>query len=70
VRELVKIREKLGIRSGGLPPCCASQATNTSDVGGVPVQTAAGVVSSQDIEPLVRDVLSMLFPLAHGKIAE
>jgi L-fuculose-phosphate aldolase len=79
VRELVKIREKLGIRSGGLPPCCAPQATNTKDVGGaaanipggtaanVPGDTSGDAVSAQEIEPLVREVLSALFPVAHGK---
>jgi L-fuculose-phosphate aldolase len=82
VQELVKIREKLGIRSGGLPPCCAPQATNAKDIGGgvaSPVAGAASVpaskpastsgdgVSAQEIEPLVREVLSALFPLAHGK---
>ncbi|MDR1893161.1 MAG: class II aldolase/adducin family protein [Spirochaetales bacterium] len=34
VRELVKIREKLGIRTGGLPSCCVDRATNLADVGG------------------------------------
>jgi L-fuculose-phosphate aldolase len=76
VRELVRIREKLGIRSGGLPPCCAPQATNTKDIGGeavnIPntgkaVSTSGDAVSVQDIEILVREVLSALFPVAHGK---
>jgi hypothetical protein len=34
VRELVTIREKLGIRTGGLPSCCVDRATNLADVGG------------------------------------
>ncbi|MDR1651351.1 MAG: class II aldolase/adducin family protein [Synergistaceae bacterium] len=33
VRELVKIREKLGITSGGVPRCCAETAANLNDVG-------------------------------------
>jgi L-fuculose-phosphate aldolase len=69
VRELVGIREKLGIHSGGLPPCCAPQATNTKDVGGLSAKVQEiGGVSAQEIEPLVREVLAALFPLAHGKI--
>jgi L-fuculose-phosphate aldolase len=36
VRELIGVREKLGIRTGGVPPCCAPAATNLSDVGGFP----------------------------------
>jgi L-fuculose-phosphate aldolase len=33
VRELVKIRENLGIRTGGVPAHCAAEATNLADVG-------------------------------------
>jgi len=36
VLELVKIREKLGIMTGGIPPYCAPEASNLVDVGGVP----------------------------------
>ncbi|MDR1507368.1 MAG: class II aldolase/adducin family protein [Treponema sp.] len=84
VREIVGIREKLGIRTGGVPPCCADTATNLADVGGVPAGGAAcaagastrgtagtanssGAVSSGDVESIVREVLSMLLPEAHGK---
>jgi L-fuculose-phosphate aldolase len=95
VRELVKIREKLGIRTGGLPSCCVDRATNLADVGGLsggaralcaaggvdmeaarpagggaPAGTAGPAdadISSRDIEPIVREVLSALLPLAHGK---
>jgi L-fuculose-phosphate aldolase len=60
IRELIKIREKLGIRSGGLPPCCAPEAANTVDVGG---QTALpGMVSSEAVEAVVRSVLAKLNP--------
>ena len=67
VRELLAIREKLGIRSGGVPPCCSGQATNLSDVGGLPCgcQTDASAkknldVSPADIENIVKAVLQKL----------
>jgi L-fuculose-phosphate aldolase len=31
VQEILKIREKLGISTGGVPPCCAREATNLKD---------------------------------------
>jgi L-fuculose-phosphate aldolase len=66
VRELIKIREKLGITTGGLPPCCAAQATNTADVGGPGASPGLlpGGVSSADIEAVTREVLSRLLPAA------
>ncbi|MDR1389396.1 MAG: class II aldolase/adducin family protein [Treponema sp.] len=69
VRELVNIREKLGIRSGGLPSCCVPQATNLTDVGGAQALCLADAparkdVSAGDIEPLVREVLAALLPAA------
>jgi L-fuculose-phosphate aldolase len=54
IRELVKIREKLGIRTGGLPPCCAAEASNLADVGGPARPDAAG------IEAIVQNVLQKL----------
>ena len=46
VRELVAIREKLGIRTGGLPPCCAAEAANLADVGSPPGSPAASCAGS------------------------
>jgi L-fuculose-phosphate aldolase len=66
VRELIRVREKLGIRTGGIPPCCAPSATNLSDVGGVSGQAAAcgttpagtaGNISAADIEAIVWQVV-------------
>jgi L-fuculose-phosphate aldolase len=69
VRELITIREKLGIRTGGLPPCCAPNAANLADVGGsgpAGAGAAAGI-SPGDVETIVRKVLAALHPAAHGK---
>jgi len=67
VRELIKIREKLGIRTGGLPPCCAAEASNLADVGipcregsraGPEAVNAAGIdVNAAGIEAMVRAAL-------------
>lgn len=57
VRELLKIREKLGIRSGGVPPCCATEPANLADVGGISSTAGASV---SDIENIVRTVLQKL----------
>jgi len=65
VGELVKIREKLGIQTGGLPPCCASRASNLVDVGGqipkakAPDSTVQSV-NSADIEAIVQNVLKKI----------
>jgi L-fuculose-phosphate aldolase len=67
IRELIKIREKLGILSGGVPPCCAAEATNLADVGGPVLPRNAsgsgaqgGAVNPSDIEAIVRSVLHKL----------
>jgi L-fuculose-phosphate aldolase len=71
VQELVKIREKLGISTGGLPPCCAAKASNLTDVGvnqeipgaeGKAQPSAAGTtaVNTADIEAIVQMVLKKL----------
>jgi L-fuculose-phosphate aldolase len=79
VRELITIREKLGIRTGGFPRYCEPQATNTADTGGLSSKPAPAAdtrfagrpdgvpVSSQDIESIVREVLAALLPAAHRK---
>jgi L-fuculose-phosphate aldolase len=36
VRELLKIRERLGVTTGGMPPCCAPAATNLRDSVALP----------------------------------
>jgi L-fuculose-phosphate aldolase len=41
IQELVKIREKLGIHTGGFPSSCAAKATNLADVG-VPAAAQSG----------------------------
>lgn len=67
IRELIKIREKLGIYSGGVPPCCAAEATNLADVGGPALARnssgsgmAGGTVNPADIEAIVQSVLQKL----------
>ena len=68
VQELVKIREKLGIQAGGLPPCCAAKASNLADVGGCAscsMVSGAKVHSTvqanpADIEAIVRSVQQKL----------
>jgi len=64
VQELVKIREKLGIQAGGLPPCCAAKASNLADVGGCAscsVVTGASVQANPaDIDAIVRSVQQKL----------
>jgi L-fuculose-phosphate aldolase len=65
VGELVKIREKLGIQTGGLPPCCATRASNLTDVGGKIPQAAPPVsgtlsVNTADIEAIVQNVLKKI----------
>ncbi|GHV85144.1 aldolase [Spirochaetia bacterium] len=59
VKELVKIREKLGIRTGGLPPCCAAEASNLADVGGG-LTGQCGNVNAGDIEAIVRGIVQKL----------
>jgi hypothetical protein len=54
VNDLLAIREKLGITTGGIPPCCSQCATNLKDVG---AGNAANAVSESDIEMIVRKVL-------------
>ncbi|MCL1812650.1 MAG: class II aldolase/adducin family protein [Treponema sp.] len=58
IRELIKIREKLGIRTGGVPSCCAAEACNLVDVG-IP-GGAAQSVNTADIESIVQSVLKKL----------
>jgi L-fuculose-phosphate aldolase len=36
VQELLKIRERLGVTTGGMPPCCAPAATNLRDSVALP----------------------------------
>jgi L-fuculose-phosphate aldolase len=57
VGELVKIREKLGIKTGGLPPCCAVRASNLTDVG---AQANTPTVNTADIEAIVENVLKKI----------
>ena len=59
VQELIKIREKLGIMTGGLPPHCAAKASNLVDVG-VPPASAPASPSAADVETIVRAVLQKL----------
>jgi L-fuculose-phosphate aldolase len=49
VRELIAIREKLGIRTGGLPPCCGAEAANLTDVGGPPAAASACAASAASV---------------------
>jgi L-fuculose-phosphate aldolase len=67
VRELLKIREKLGIRSGGVPPCCAGEPTNLTDVGGPPsaCPESPASLTAAGIEAAVRVVLQkLMYPQA------
>ena len=70
VDELIEIRKKLGITSGGIPPC-AAEASNTADVvaqrGTVAERTmdaslAGGnaAISEAEVEAIVRAVLKRL----------
>ena len=70
VDELIQIRKKLGITSGGIPPC-AAEASNTADVvaqrGTVAERTmdaslAGGnaAISEAEVEAIVRAVLKRL----------
>jgi L-fuculose-phosphate aldolase len=68
IRELMRIREKLGITTGGLPPCCAAAPTNLTDVGGgsgaagIAASALPGNVTASDIEAITREVLARLLP--------
>ena len=61
IQELIKIRKKLGILSGGLPPCCNMEASNLTDIG---VMSSSAGRSSEantaDIESIVQTVLQKL----------
>lgn len=70
VSELIEIRKKLGITSGGIPPC-AEKATNTVDVvaqrgivaertRGLDSERANASVSEAEVEAIVRAVLQRL----------
>lgn len=59
VQALVKIRQKLGITSGGLPPCCAAEAANLRDTGGSPAAASVNF-GPAEIETIVREVLDRL----------
>ena len=70
IQALIKSREKSGIRSGGIPPCCSAIANNLTDIGAsistkeIPGSTAqtksADQVNSADIEAIVRAVLKKM----------
>jgi len=70
VDELIEIRKKLGITSGGIPPC-AAEASNTADVvaqrGTVaermmdaPLAGGNAAISEAEVEAIVRAVLKRL----------
>jgi L-fuculose-phosphate aldolase len=62
VRELVKIREKLGIYTGGIPPCCLAEPVNLNDAGGLRTlpHGFSDQVSAADIESIARSVVEKL----------
>lgn len=53
VDDLINIRERLGIMSGGIPPCSAAE-TNTADVVSSSEYSAPSAVSLKGVTPLVR----------------
>ena len=74
VSELIEIRNKLGITSGGIPPCSA-RPTNTRDViaGNSPAETAPAACgcagtkaqSDLDVQAITQAVLERLKTLNH-----
>ena len=53
VDDLINIRERLGIMSGGIPPCSVAE-TNTSDVVSSSEYSTPSAASLQGVTPLVR----------------
>jgi L-fuculose-phosphate aldolase len=63
VRELFKIRERLGITGGGAPPCCAEQPANLRDVvadSGKSSPASDYTLKNVDVDSVIREVLKRL----------
>ncbi len=69
VEELITIREKLGITSGGTPPCAVS-ATNTSDVVRTEKPLTSSYVSSNGCSVSIREEKSDIIKELTEKITK